>query len=67
MVTPRKGNSPRLGGHADPEVPSVSALGVLDLEALEFEGVRRLELSPVCVIAGFLFCGGQDIWWRVMS
>jgi hypothetical protein len=40
---------------------------VLDLEALGFEGVRRLELSPVCVIAGFLFCGGQDIWWRVMS
>ena len=48
-------------------VTSDGAWGVLDLEALEFEGVRRLELSPVCVIAGFLFCGGQDIWWRVMS
>jgi hypothetical protein len=25
---------------------------VSDLEALGFEGVRRMELSPVCVIAG---------------
>jgi len=48
--------------------PSGGAWGVLDLEALGFEGVRRMELSPVCVIAGFLFCGGvdQDKWWRVM-
>jgi hypothetical protein len=31
---------------------------VSDLEALGFEGVRRMELSPVCVIAGFLFVAG---------
>jgi hypothetical protein len=42
---------------------------VSDLEALGFEGVRRMELSPVCGIAEFSICGGvdQDKWWRVMS
>ena len=47
MVTPRKGNFTRLGGHADPGVPPVSALGVLDLETSEFVGVRPTELSAV--------------------
>ena len=34
--------------------------GVSDLEALGFEGVRRMELSPVCVIAGSSILRGVD-------
>jgi hypothetical protein len=41
-------------------VASDGALGVSDLEALGFEGVRRMELSPVCVIAGSSILRGVD-------
>ena len=32
IVIPPKGNFARFGGHADPGIPSVSALGVFDSE-----------------------------------
>jgi hypothetical protein len=40
MVTPQKGNSARLGGHAHPGVPSVSAPGVSNIDSENEIGVR---------------------------
>jgi len=48
MVTPRKGNFTRLGGHADPGVPPVSALGVSAIRVSEGWG--------------YVFARGID-WW----